>query len=146
MEFYNEGAQIAESTPKVAPAKEEMEISTIQESSMLSKTKNNASYTTASIYHAEWPPSIFKSAPVMKLLASLSKNTAAPLYSFGYDNRPNIFSFGHCSLRSGKSTNSASTIAVTIYPGLIVLTRMPYLPHSEARLRASWTTPALDAL
>jgi hypothetical protein len=43
-------------------------------------------------------------------------------------------------------TNSSSTIAVTIYPGEIVLTRILCWPHSEARLRPSCMTAALEAL
>jgi hypothetical protein len=101
---------------------------------------------TLYIYQAQCPPSIRRSDPVMKLLASLIKNTAAPLYSSGLLSLSSIFCFGHSSFRSGYSTNNASTIAVTMYPGLMVFTRMPYMPHSEARLRASWTTPAFEAL
>jgi hypothetical protein len=97
-------------------------------------------------HHAECPPSIFKSDPVMNELASLIKNTAAPLYSRGFDNRPSIFCVGQSALRSGNLTNSSSTIAVTIYPGEMVLTRMLCCPHSEARLRPSWMTPAFEAL
>ena len=101
---------------------------------------------TLYIYQAQCPPSIRRSEPVMKLLASLIRNTAAPLYSSGLLSLPSIFCFGHSSFRSGYSTNNASTIAVTMYPGLMVFTRMPYMPHSDARLRASWTTPAFEAL
>jgi hypothetical protein len=53
-------------------------------------------------------------SPVIKLLASLIKNAAAPLYSSGRDNLPNIFCFGHSSLLSGNFSNNASTMAVTI--------------------------------
>jgi hypothetical protein len=53
-------------------------------------------------------------SPVIKLLASLIKNAAAPLYSSGLLNLPSIFCFGHSSLLSGNFSNSASTIAVTI--------------------------------
>lgn len=35
------------------------------------------------VYQAQCPPSIRRSAPVMKLLASLSRKTAAPRYSSG---------------------------------------------------------------
>lgn len=91
---------------KVERRRRDANFKVIQDRSVL-KTKDT-------IYHAECPPSIFKSAPVIKELASLSKKTAAPRYSFGFDSLPSIFSFGHCSLRSGYSTNSASTIFVTI--------------------------------
>jgi hypothetical protein len=60
----------------------------------------------------------------MNELASLTKNTAAPRYSLGADNRPSIFCVAHDSLRSGYLTNSSSTICVTMYPGEIVLTRI----------------------
>jgi hypothetical protein len=86
-------------------------------------------------YQAECPPSIFRSDPVMNELASLIKKTAAPLYSCGFDNLPNIFCVGHSAFRSGNLTNSSSTIAVTMYPGEMVLTRMLYCPHSDARFR-----------
>jgi hypothetical protein len=98
------------------------------------------------LYHAAWPPSILRSAPVMNELASLNKNTAAPRYSSGFDKRPNMFCVGHVSLRSGYFLKSSSTIAVTMYPGEMVLTRMLCSPHSDARLRASCITPAFDAL
>ena len=97
-------------------------------------------------YHAAWPPSILRSAPVIKEDASLIRNTAAPRYSSGLLNFPSIFCLGHSTFRSGYSLNSSAVIAVTIYPGEMVLTRIPNWPHSEARLRASCTTPALEAL
>ena len=97
-------------------------------------------------YQAACPPSIRKSLPVIKLLASLIRNTAAPRYSSGFEIRPNIFCLGHSSRRSGNWTNKFSTIAVTMYPGEMVFTRMPYWPHSEARLRPNWMTAALLAL
>lgn len=97
-------------------------------------------------YQALWPPSILNSVPVIKLLASLIKNTAAPRYSAGVLNRPNIFCEGQLSLLSGYLINSSSVMAVTMYPGEMVFTRMPYSPHSLARLRANCITPALEAL
>ena len=104
------------------------------------------SNTIQNIYQDECPPSILRSEAVMKLLASLIKNTAAPLYCCGTLSFPSIFCLGHSRRRSGNCSNNASTMAVTIYPGERVLTRMPYWPHSEARFRASWSTPALLAL
>jgi len=82
----------------------------------------------------------------MKLLASLIKNTAAPLYSAGLLSLPSIFCVGHSTFLSGNLTNSSSTMAVTMYPGEMVLTRMLCTPHSDARLRPNWMTPALEAL
>ena len=37
-------------------------------------------------------------------------------------------------------------MAVTMYPGLMVFTRMPCWPHSLARFLASCITPAFEAL
>ena len=82
----------------------------------------------------------------MKELASDNRNTAAPRYSSGLLNLPSIFWAGHSVLRSGYNLKSASTIAVTMYPGDIVLTRMPCTPHSEARFFANCITPAFEAL
>ena len=52
--------------------------------------------------------------PVMKLLASLIRKAAAPLYSRGWLNRPSIFCFGHSVFLSGYVTKRSSTIAVII--------------------------------
>jgi hypothetical protein len=98
------------------------------------------------VYHALCPPSIRRSLPVIKLLASLMRNTAAPLNSCGLLSLPNMFCVGQSRFRSGYCSNKASTIAVTMYPGERVLTRIPWTPHSDARLRASCMTPALEAL
>jgi hypothetical protein len=115
-----------------------------------------------SAHHAEWPPSMRRSEPrasqyhprtlamrclpVIKLLASLIRNAAAPLYSWGLLSRPSIFCLGHSVFRSGNVVKRSSTMAVTMYPGEMVLTRMSNSPHSLARLRPSWSTAALDAL
>jgi hypothetical protein len=61
----------------------------------------------------------------MKLLASLMQKTAAPLYSSGTLSFPSIFCVGQSRLRSGYFSNRASTMAVAMYPGEMVLTRMP---------------------
>ncbi len=65
-------------------------------------------------HQAQWPPSMRRSDPDMKLLASLIKNTAAPRYSSGLLNLPSMFCFGHSVSRSGNFSNSWVTIAVTI--------------------------------
>lgn len=82
----------------------------------------------------------------MKLEALLKRKTAAPRYSSGALNRPSMFCFGQSTLRSGNCSKSGAVIAVTMYPGEMVLTLMPYIPHSAARFLASWITPALEAL
>jgi hypothetical protein len=65
-------------------------------------------------YQAVCPPSILKSLPVIKLLASLMQNTAAPLYSSGTLSFPSIFCVGQSRLRSGYFSNRASTMAVAM--------------------------------
>jgi hypothetical protein len=65
-------------------------------------------------HQALCPPSIRKSAPVMKLLASLMRNTPAPLYSSGFERRPSIFCLGHSSWRSGNVINKSLTMSVTM--------------------------------
>jgi hypothetical protein len=82
--------------------------------------------TTFHHYQAQWPPSMRKSLPVMKLLASLSRNTAAPRNSSGILSRFSMLPFAHSSRLSGYVSNNASVIAVTMYPGEMVLTRIPY--------------------
>lgn len=82
----------------------------------------------------------------MKLLASLSKKTPAPRYSDGVLRRFSMFCLGHSVRLSGYVVKSASTMSVTMYPGEMVLTRMLCWPHSAARLRAIWITPAFEVL
>jgi hypothetical protein len=65
-------------------------------------------------HHAQWPPSMRRSDPDMKLLASLIKKTAAPRYSSGLLNLPNMFCFGHSVSLSGNFSKSWVTIAVTM--------------------------------
>jgi hypothetical protein len=65
-------------------------------------------------YQAVCPPSILKSLPVIKLLASLMQNTAAPLYSSGTLSFPSMFCVGQSRLRSGYFSNRASTMAVAM--------------------------------
>jgi hypothetical protein len=89
--------------------------------------------STRPIYHAQCPPSMRMSLAVMNELASLIRNTAAPRYSSGLLNLPSMFCVGHSRCLSGYLTNRASTMAVTMYPGEMVLTRIPCWPHSLAR-------------
>ena len=82
----------------------------------------------------------------MNELAGDIKKTAAPRYSSGRLNRPSMFCFGQSSSRSGYWTNRSTTILVTMYPGDMVLTRMPDAPHSAAKFLANCKTPAFEAL
>ena len=97
-------------------------------------------------HQAVCPPSIRISAAVIYELAGDIKKTAAPLKSSGLLSFPSMFCFGHSSLLSGNFLNNSSTMAVTIYPGDMVLTRMLYSPHSEAKFLANCKTPAFEAL
>lgn len=65
---------------------------------------------SSTAYQAACPPSILRSDPVINELASLSKNTAAPLYCSGVLKRPSIFWDGQSVSRSGKRSNSSVTI------------------------------------
>jgi hypothetical protein len=96
---------------------------------MMTTTKTS----TRPDYQAQCPPSMRISLAVMNELASLIRNTAAPRYSSGLLSLPSMFCVGHSRFLSGYLTNRASTMAVTIYPGEIVLTRIPCWPHSLAR-------------
>jgi len=66
------------------------------------------------LYHAACPPSILRSDPVIKLLASEMRNTPAPRYSSGLLSRPSIFCVGQSRRRSGYWSKRASTMAVTM--------------------------------
>lgn len=68
------------------------------------------------------PPSTTTSCPVIYELASLARNTHAPMISSGSAIRPLIVSVFQPSSRC----ENAAVISVRTYPGLIVLTRMPY--------------------
>lgn len=72
------------------------------------------SFSLFPTYHAACPPSILRSAPVMKLLASLIRNTPAPRYSSGPLSLPSMFCVGQSVRRSGNCLNSSSTMAVTM--------------------------------
>ena len=81
--------------------------------------------TRVTTYQAVWPPSITNEAPVIKVLASLSRKIAAPLYSAGDDNLPNMFSFSQSSFNPGASSKFFSTIGVIIWPGHKAFTLTP---------------------
>lgn len=63
-------------------------------------------------YVAQCPPSTRRSAPVMKLLASLSRKVAGPLNSSGVANLSRRLPRSHSSSRSGRSASRASVMAV----------------------------------
>lgn len=108
-------------------------------------TTQQGSFSTSHA-DAQWPPSILRSAPVIQELAGASKKIAGPLKSAGAPKRPSIAPLIQVSSISGSSCNSLSVIAVLIYPGDKVLTRMPYFPHSWAKDRDSCSTAALLVL
>lgn len=102
------------------------------------------------IHHPVDPPSTRKSAPVTYELASASRNTTAPRYSSGPEILLSIASCSHTAVHSLWARTSR-VIGVCMTPGLMELTRMAgdfddgEEPHSPARERVSWWTPALEA-
>lgn len=82
----------------------------------------------------------------MKLLASLSRKTAAPRYSSGLLSLFIMFWDPQKPSRSGCVLNNSVTMVVLVYPGERVFTRILCSAHSIAKLRPNCKTPALDAL
>lgn len=75
---------------------------------------------------AQCPPSTLRSAPVIQELPGDSKKTVGALKSSGAPNRFNNAPAIHIFSKSGFVARSASVMAVLIYPGLSVLTLIPY--------------------
>ena len=94
------------------------------------------------IYRQVYPPSTTKSAPVVYVLASLAKYKYTPLSSRGSASRPSGVSRYHSFFTS---IGQSPLMAVSIYPGLTLLTRANPA-HSTARDLARWIPPALQAL
>lgn len=109
-------------------------------------------YSRINSHHAVDPPSTRKSVPVTYELASASKKMTAPRYSSGVEIRLSIASCRHTEVHSSLA-RTCFVIGVSMTPGLMELTRMTGLedevgdedPHSPARERTSWWTPALEA-
>lgn len=76
------------------------------------KTREGQETFSQQNHHAQCPPSIRRSLPVIKLLASLMQKTAAPRYSSGTESLPSMFCVGQSRRRSGYFSKSASTMAV----------------------------------
>lgn len=107
-------------------------------------------YSLLLAHHPVDPPSTRKSVPVTYELASASKNTTAPRYSSGPEILLSIASCSHTVVHS-LLVSTSFVIGVEMTPGLMELTRMAgesddgEEPHSPARERVSWWTPALEA-
>lgn len=107
---------------------------------------------THALHHPVDPPSTRKSVPVTYELASASRNTTAPRYSSGTEI---LLSMASCSQTVVHSlcVRTSFVIGVWMTPGLMEFTRMAgeeedeeeEEPHSPARERVSWWTPALEA-
>ncbi|ODH14195.1 hypothetical protein ACO22_06640 [Paracoccidioides brasiliensis] len=82
----------------------------------------------------------------MNELASLNMEMVSSVSSSGRDSRPNMFSCSHPLSSPGASSKFFSTIGLTMCSGEIELTRIPFGPHSIARLLASWISAAFEAL
>lgn len=97
--------------------------------------------------HHKWQtnlPSTSKSVPVIKLPAGLHKSTTAPSNSFTAPVRPIGVLEYQIPFASSSAGPSLST--VSIYPGLMLFTRIPCTAHSAARQCAKCTTAALEML
>ena len=82
--------------------------------------------------------------PVTNPDASDAKNTASPFISSAPPNLPiGVIRF-QCAF--SPSSRASSFSAVSMYPGDIVLTRMPCCAHSAAKDLPRWMTAALEAL
>lgn len=109
-------------------------------------------YSRIYFHHAVDPPSTRKSVPVTYELASASRKMTAPRYSSGVEMRFSIASCCHTEVHSCLA-RTCFVMGVSMTPGLMELTRMIGLedevgddePHSPARDRTSWWTPALEA-
>src|SRR6476619_5232170 len=89
------------------------------------------------------PPSMTMVCPVMKVPAAEPKNTAAPAISSGSPMRSSGERAVEAFSVSGLS-HSALAKSVLIRPGAMQFTRILYLPYSQARLRASCMSAALE--
>lgn len=76
--------------------------------------------------------------------ASLAKNTTNPFNSPGSPNLPIGVTLAQCPFCASNSASGFN--AVSIYPGAIAFTRIPYGAHSAANDLASCVTPAFEAL
>src|SRR4051812_43441456 len=89
------------------------------------------------------PPSITIVCPVMKLPAAEPRNTAAPAISSGMPMRSSGDRAVEAFSVSGLSHNALAK-SVLIRPGAMQFTRTLCGPYSQARLRASCMSAALE--
>src|SRR5271156_4199368 len=89
------------------------------------------------------PPSITMVWPVVKVPALEARNTAAPAISSGSPIRNSGERAVDAFSVSGFS-HSARAKSVLIRPGAMQFTRILYWPYSQARLRASCMSAALE--
>src|SRR5258708_27227470 len=89
------------------------------------------------------PPSITMVCPVMNVPAADARNTAAPAISSGSPIRNSGERAVDAFSVSGFSHNALAK-SVLIRPGAMQFTRMLCLPYSQARLRASCMSAALE--
>src|SRR5215469_8172447 len=101
---------------------------------------------TSRLYLEATPPSTGRSIPVMKLLSSEARNTAADAISSAVPSRPIGIIFRKYSLvPSGDPLEPTWTIGVSVGPGLITLARMPRPANSAVQVRTKDTKAAFVA-
>src|SRR6516164_2427372 len=97
-------------------------------------------------YLEDVPPSTGKSIPVMKLLSSEARNTAAEASSSGVPSRPiGIIFRKHSLVPSGDPLDPTWTMGVSVGPGLITFARMPRPANSAVQVRTKETKAAFVA-
>mmetsp|Transcript_12968 Transcript_12968/g.42446 ORF Transcript_12968/g.42446 Transcript_12968/m.42446 type:complete len:234 (+) Transcript_12968:506-1207(+) len=87
------------------------------------------------------PSSTSSAAPVILFPASLASSSSGPSRSAGDPSRL-LGMFAMKVLPAGESKNSA-LISVRMYPGCMLLTRMPWRAHSRESARVMWSSAAL---
>mmetsp|Transcript_45259 Transcript_45259/g.147201 ORF Transcript_45259/g.147201 Transcript_45259/m.147201 type:complete len:246 (+) Transcript_45259:277-1014(+) len=78
----------------------------------------------------------------MPLEASLARRRRGPSRSEGSPSR--LFGMRLMNSRPAGESKNSELISVRMYPGCMLLTRMPWRIHSFARARVMWSSAALD--
>ena len=94
---------------------------------------------------ARWPPSISKTAPVVKAASSEAKKEATPAISPGSAMRLAGMASSTRSWIYGVCHNTLENLVFT-KPGAMALTVMPVAPSSTANARVIITTAAFEQL
>ena len=115
------------------------------------ETDDSLEYRTVKVvqfsdYLEAVPPSTGKSIPVMKLLSSEARNTAAAARSSAVPSGPIGIIFRKYSLvPSGDPLEPIWIMGVSVGPGLITFARIPRLANSAVQVRTKETNAAFVA-